>query len=364
MPMLYGRPWSRAELLSRVGDIHQIAGIRDTRLEGGRASGVRAVEFNGGDGFRFTVLPDRCLDVPHLDYRGVPLNWYSRNGIVAPAYYDSRGSEWLRSFSGGLFTTCGLRQVGQPCVDDGEELGLHGRIASTPAQDVTLSESWEGDDFVLAISGTMRETRVFGEDLRLTRSISTRVGERSLRLHDHVENRGSVRSPFMLLYHVNVGFPVLGEHARLVIADREVQPKDEHSRAHLAEYKTYGPPDPGWFEHNYWHDVQPDAAGVCAAAIVNERLNLPFGQGLGLAISWRRDQLWNLIQWKQLGVGDYVTAIEPANCHTLGRRAERELGTLEYLAPGEIRDFEVTFRVLVGTDELRAFESSLPAPSR
>ena len=67
MATLYGRTWNRAELLSRVGDIHQVAGIRDTRLEGGRASGGRAVELNAGDGFRFTVLPDRCLDIPHLE---------------------------------------------------------------------------------------------------------------------------------------------------------------------------------------------------------------------------------------------------------------------------------------------------------
>jgi hypothetical protein len=364
MPTLYGRFWTRDELLRHIGAIHQLAGIRDMHLAAGRAAGVRAVEFNCGDGFRFTVLPDRCLDIPHLEYRGVPLVWCSRNGVVAPAYFDPRGSEWLRSFSGGLLTTCGLRQVGQPCVDDGEELGLHGRIGNTPAEEVAVSEGWEGDDFVLAVSGTMRETRVFSEDLRLSRTIRARMGERSLILHDRVENRGSARSPFMLLYHVNVGFPVLDEHARMIVADRAVEPKDDLSRTHLAECRTYGPPDPAWSEHNFWHDVQPDAEGRCAAALVNEHLDLPFGRGLGLRICWRRDQLWNLVHWKQLGVGDYVTAIEPANCHTLGRRSERELGTLEYLAPGEVRDFEVTFSILVGANELQRFESSLPALSR
>jgi hypothetical protein len=364
MPTLYDRFWTRDELLRRVGDIQQIGGIRDTRLQGGHASGVRALECNCGDGLRFTVLADRCLDIPRFEFRGVPLVWCSRDGIVAPTYYDARGSEWLHSFAGGLFTTCGLRQVGQPCVDEGEELGLHGRIANTPAEDVTVSETWDGDNYVLSVSGTMRETKIFSEDLRLTRTITTRMGERSLALHDRVRNLGSASSPFMLLYHVNIGFPVLDEHARLVVADRAVQPKDDLSRAHLAECKTYGPPDPRWLEQNFWHDVQPDTEGRCAAAIVNDHLDLPFGRGLGLAIRWRRDQLWNLVHWKQLGEGDYVTAIEPANCHTLGRCAERDRGTLEYLAPGEVRDFEVTFSVLVGADELQEFESTLPAPEQ
>jgi hypothetical protein len=363
MPKLYDHFWTRADLLRHVGDIAQVGGIRDSELQGGRASGVRALEFNCGDGLRFTALADRCLDIPRLEYRGIPLVWCSRDGIVAPAYYDSHGNEWLHSFAGGLFTTCGLRQVGQPCVDEGEELGLHGRIANTPAEDVTVSESWDGDDYVLSVSGTMRETKIFSEDLRLYRTITAHLGERSISLHDRVENLGSAPSPFMLLYHVNIGFPVLDVNARLIIADREVQPKDDLSRAHLSEVRQYGPPDPAWSEQNFWHDVQPDSEGRCAAAIVNERLNLPFARGLGLAIQWRRDQLWNLVHWKQLGVGDYVTAIEPANCHTRGRHAERELGTLEYLAPGEVRDFDLTFTVLVGTDELRIFESSLPRPS-
>jgi hypothetical protein len=103
---------------------------------------------------------------------------------------------------------------------------------------------------------------------------------------------------------------------------------------------------------------------MCAAAIVNEPLNLPFGQGLGLAIYWHCDQLWNLVQWKQLGVEDNATAIELANCPTLGRRAERERGTIAHHAPGEVRDFEVTFSILVCVEEIQVFESSLPASYR
>lgn len=359
MPRLYGRHWSRDELLARVGDMAQVAGIQASRLEGGRATGVRALDVNCGDGMRFTVVPDRCLDIPHLEYRGVPLVWKSRSGIVAPTYYEHEGAGWGRSFFGGLLTTCGLRQVGQPCVDGGEALGLHGRIAGTPAEEVTATSAWQGDDYVFTISGTMREATLFTEDLRLTRTITARAGERIIHLHDRVENRGP-ESPFMILYHVNCGFPLLDEHARLLVSDRDVQPKDDHSRSLLADIRAFGPPEPGWSEMNYWHDVRTDAEGFCAAAIVNEHLELPFGKGLGLAIRWRRDQLWNLVEWKQLGDGDYVVAIEPANCHTLGRCKERELGTLESIAHGEVREFDLTFTVLVGEEEIGAFAASLP----
>ncbi len=360
MPHLFGRHWTREELLARVGRMEQIAGVRESRLLGGRADGVQSIDFNCGDGLRFAVLPDLCMDVPYLEYRGVPLTWFSRNGVVGPQYYDPRGSGWLRSFFGGLITTCGLTQVGQPCDDDGEQLGLHGRIGNTPASQVSAEGEWDGDEYVLRARGTMRESRVFAEDLTLTREISARAGTRTITLHDRVVNEGDSVSPFMLLYHCNAGFPLLGPDARLLISDETVEPKDERSRALLPEYTRFRAPERGWQELNYWHDVRADEEGWCQAAMVNEALELPFGRGIGLSVRWRKDQLWNLVQWKQLGEGDYVTAIEPANCHTLGRCKERELGTLQQIAPGEVREFDLEFGVLVGLEEIVDFEASLP----
>lgn len=360
MPQLYGRAWTRGELLQHVGHMDQVAGIRAARMEGGKAAGVRSLTFTCGDGLSFSVLPDLCMDIPHMDFRGVPLVWSSRNGVVGPQFFQPRGNEFLRSFFGGLLTTCGLTQVGQPCDDDGEQLPLHGHIPGIPAENVTYGAEWHGDDYVLSASGTMRETKVFSTDLRLSRRIWVRAGERTIHLHDRVENLADTASPFMILYHCNAGFPVLQAGARLICSDLDVQPKDEHSRQGLAEHARYGPPQAGWSEQNYWHDVRPDAEGYCRAAIVNEHLELPFGRGLGFAIRWRKDQLWNLVQWKQLGMGDYVSAIEPANCHTLGRCKERELGTLEHIQAGEVREFDVEYTILAGEDEIATFEASQP----
>lgn len=360
MAHLFGRTWTRDELLASVGRMEQVAGIRTVRLEGGKAQDVRAFDVNCGDGLRFTVLPDLCMDIPHLEYRGVPLTWYSRNGVVGPQFYEPWSSEWLRSFFGGLVTTCGLTQVGQPCDDDGEHLPLHGRIGNTPAEDVAAETFWDGNEYGMRMTGTVRESRVFRDDLTLRREITTWAGSRTVRLSDTVRNDGNKTSPFMLLYHCNTGFPLLGPDARLLSSDISVEPKDERSRQYLPEYRRYRAPQPEWEELNYWHDIRPDAKGWCQVALVNEALELPFGQGIGLAIRWRKDQLWNLVQWKQLAYGDYVAALEPANCHTLGRCKERELGTLEHIEPGEVRRFEVEFSVLVGQAEITACEAALP----
>src|SRR6185312_8992267 len=99
-------------------------------------------------------------------------------------------SGWLWSFFGGLLTTCGLTQVGSPNEDEGEALGLHGRIANVPAEEVRWGSAWEGDELTFWIAGTMREARLFGPDMRLHRRISTRLGSRTLRIENTVENAG------------------------------------------------------------------------------------------------------------------------------------------------------------------------------
>ena len=359
MARLYGREWGREELLRHVGDLGQIAGIQPCRLDEGKAGGMRALEMNAGDGLRFTVLPDRCLDIPYCEYRGVPLVWQARNGLVAPEYYDARGQEWLRSFFGGLVTTCGLTQVGPPCEDDGDPLGLHGRIANAPAEDVQWGGEWQGDEHTFWISGTMRETRVFAENLRLQRRISTRLGGRSIHIHNRVENWGDQETPLMVLFHINSGFPLLDAHTRLIVADEKMEPRDERAQEGAQEHTRFGPPQAGWAEQVYYHDVKPDGSGWASCAVVNEQMELPFGRGLGLAVSWRKDQLWNLVEWKQLGVGDYVVGTEPANCRPEGRCAARQNGRLEFIRPGQAREFELELSVLVGTEEIAAFEHAL-----
>lgn len=360
MAHLYGREWTREELLRHVGEIEQIARIQPARLEGGRADGLRALDVVAGNGLRFTVLPDRCLDIPFFEYRGIPLVWHSRNGLVNPAYYDPRGNEWLRSFFGGLITTCGLTQVGPPCEDDGEQLGLHGRVANLPSTDIRWGYRWHGDECELWVEGTVRETRVFAEDLELTRRISTHMGARSLHVSNRVRNLGPKTTPLMVLFHVNAGFPVLGPGARLIVAARGLEPRDDRAREGLEEHARFGPPKADWAEQVYYHDVLAGSDGWARCAVVNDSLATGFGEGLGLQISWRPEQLWNLIEWKQTGVGDYVVGTEPANCRPEGRRAARENGRLESIAPGEMREFDLEFAVLANREEIEAFEHALP----
>ena len=151
---------NRIELLKHIGSIEQIGGIRDITYNSGREKGVRAIEINTGI-IRFVVLPDRGMDIAQAFYKNTSVSWISKTGIVSPAYYEKDGTNFLRGFFGGLVTTCGLKNIGRPYG----EMGLHGRISNIPAENVSISSEWVQDDFVMTVSGQMRESIVDGENL-------------------------------------------------------------------------------------------------------------------------------------------------------------------------------------------------------
>ena len=68
MPTLYGQSLTRAELMSRVGDLSQIGGLRRGRLLDGVSDGVKVIELETGAGLRFDVLPSRGLDIGRANW--------------------------------------------------------------------------------------------------------------------------------------------------------------------------------------------------------------------------------------------------------------------------------------------------------
>jgi hypothetical protein len=339
MAQLLGRQWSRAELLAHVGDLSQLAGVRLGEWSEGTERGVRTADVRTGSGLEFTVLLDRGMDIGPAAYRGLPLAWISPAGFGHPAYYDPVGLGWLRTFGGGLLTGCGLTYLGAPDTDEGEALGLHGRLSHLPARRMRVGEDWQGDDCVFWVEGEMREARPFGENLRLTRRITTRLGESRILVHDRVENMAEKACPLMILYHINLGFPLLDETCHLVAEPHPVKPRDAIAAPGLDEWMRFQPPTPGYSEQVFYHDLPADESGWAGVTVVNPTLDL------SLTVRCQKATLPNLIEWKQMGQGAYVLGLEPGNCFVEGRSRDRARGTLQFLEPGESRDFQVEIAV-------------------
>lgn len=343
----------KRDLYRYSGELSQIIGVKEYRLTGGRADGVRAVDVKNGTGLEFTVLPDRGLDLAWLSYKGINMSYMSKTGIVAPQYSDARGNEFLRSFHAGFLTTCGLTQVGTPCEDEGEELGLHGRISNLPAEELYAGTEWVDDRALVKVRGKLRQAKVFNENLVLTREISCEYGSKTISIHNAVENLGFRDEPLMLLYHFNLGYPLLDEHARLVLPTGDVMPRDREAAKGTENCCNFQAPTAGYQEQVFYHALKADDSGNTAAALINDHL------GLGAVIRFNTRQLDMLTEWKQMGEGEYVLGIEPCNCFVAGRKAVRENGTLKFIKAGETLHFDLEVEVLEGNQEIADFEKSI-----
>ena len=115
-----------------LGHPSQLCSVEEVRLQGGKGDGMRLLQIRNAAGMELTISADRCADISRLIFKGDNMGYFSPCGYVAPGYYDDRGDGFLKSFTAGFLTTCGLTAVGSPCVDEGETLPLHGTIGNTP----------------------------------------------------------------------------------------------------------------------------------------------------------------------------------------------------------------------------------------
>ncbi len=335
-------------LLAHVGSMQQLAYVRPVTYREGRAGSLNAYQVKNGD-LTFLALADKCLDVGELTYKGLCLNFLSKPGLTGRAHYDTHGQEAQRSIMGGLFFTAGLENICAPCAVGGREYPMHGRLRTTPAEHCCADARWEGEDYVLSVSGEMREAELFGENLTLRRTLTTRLGSRTICIRDELENEGFRPETALLLYHFNFGYPLVEAGTRLLLPTRGVTPRDETSRPQVEGWSHMDPPRPGEPEYVFFHDLCADEQGRTCAVVFNHRL------GLGVALDFDQKALPWFMEWKSTAAGDYVLGLEPANASAHGRLWQAEHGGLPTLAPGERKTVELSVTVLDGAETLEGY---------
>lgn len=316
-----------------IGHESQLYGMEEHRLVGGKGDGMRLLEVNNGKGLELTVSLDRAADISRLRFRGINMSYFSPCGYVAPAYYDSMGSNWLKSFTAGFLTTCGLRAVGSPCVDEGEELPLHGTIANQPAEQAY----WFEENGELVVRALVKDEVIFAPKLRMWREIRVSLTENTFTIQDTIENTGDTEQPLEILYHMNMGYPLLDEDSVVEIPSVSVAPRDDHAAEDIENWMKMIKPETGYVERCYYHKFA-DAKGK--ASIYQPKL------GQGLEIGFNAEELDGFVEWKMMGVRDYVLGLECGNCYPDGRDVMRKTGMLKFLAPGEKKTYQVKVHMI------------------
>jgi hypothetical protein len=317
-----------------IGHSSQLSGVKEYRLIGGKGDGMRQLEVQNGLGLQMTINADRAADIVQVWLRGDNFSYISPVGEVAPAYYDDKGAGFLKSFTAGFLTTCGLEAVGAPCVDEGESLPLHGKIGNTPCEQIY----WREDDENITIHATINQSEIFGAKLYVYRTITCSKTSNTFSISDEVENMGDTTVPLMLMYHINLGYPLLSEKSELFIPSSKVTARDARAEEGIDTWNQVIPPTQNFTEQCYFHEFAKEGL----AALYNHDIQK------GIAITFDTAQLDTLTQWKMMGVKDYVMGLEPGNCNPSGRDVMRKEGKLKFIRPMERMKYDVEVALLEG----------------
>ena len=311
-----------------IGHPLQLCGVEEVTLAKGKGKGMTLLEVRNGKGLFFTLSADRSMDISRMNFMGDNLGYFSPCGYVAPQFYDPRGNGFLKSFTAGFLTTCGLTAVGSPCIDNGEELPLHGTVSNMPCENYSYSET---EDEII-IRSAVRDASLFSYQLLLEREYICSKKENKLTLCDRIRNIGSAEAPLEVLYHCNIGYPLLCEHTVLNIPAEKTLPRDEHAKSGLTSCFKMEKPQCGYEEMCFYHTLKEGRVSVYNSEIKKE-----------VCISFEPEELPCFTEWKMMGEHEYVLGIEPGNCFPDGRDVMRKKGMLEMLAPGAEKLNHLTF---------------------
>ena len=340
----------------KISNHAQVGGIETSVLDNGLARGTRIAWINTGTGLRYKVILDRAMDIADSFYNHYSLAWISHAGVVSPQPFSNSGTGWLKTFGGGLLTTCGLTHTGGPEKDAHGERGLHGEISNIPAEIESIVQPDPANGKTeMSITGIMKQTQALGPCLELRRTISGNTGKALIRIHDEVLNRGNTAAPHMLLYHCNFGWPLVDEGAGIIWngnwKSREEEPRNKIFREGNSFRKCPAPMDEhnGGGEEAAFIEVKADASGRCECGIHNPKLSV------AVALRFQKNQLPWLINWQHWGHNEYVTGLEPATNPPIGQAKAREQKQLIEIMPGEKRTYDLEIEVLNTDDAIRSF---------
>lgn len=315
-----------------IGNSLQTRGAEQYVLQNGKGDGMHFIYVRNGLGLEAWISVDRAGDVSRLSFKGDNFSYFSPCGYVAPQYYDAKGAGFLKSFTAGFFTTCGLDAVGSPCTDDGEELPLHGTVSHIPAIVTAIIENENELEIRLKID----DCATFGRKYVMERKYIFSYKENTFTVSDSVTNEGVKAAPFMIMYHCNMGYPLLSEQSIVKIPNNKVTARNEHAAQLIDTALQMEKPQSDFEECCYYYDTK-EKNSISSVGIYNPEINK------GVVLSYNKQNLPCFTEWKMMGIKEYVLGLEPGNCTPDGRDVLRKENRLFFLQPNESKTTNLKF---------------------
>lgn len=269
----------------KISNLAQVTYIRRYAFCEGKEAGLRVIEINNGN-IRFILNESKALDILQLWHKGDNIGFISKNG------FSAREIPFLKRFEGGLLYTCGLDSVGAR-----ESFDLHGTLHNNPAR--IISNVCNENE--IEIIAEIEDTELFGKNLLLRRRIYTKLFSDCVTLEDTLINKGTKNENYCLLYHVNIGYPMLDEGVIIESDTDEVIPRNEYALKNIYNRAVFLPAIPNEQERCYFIKHKKPVVTV-----KNEKLNKKF------ILSYSDDTLPCFVQWNSPASGDYALGLEPS----------------------------------------------------
>jgi hypothetical protein len=162
---------------------------------------------------------------------------------------------------------------------------------------------------------------------------------------DEIENEGFSKQPIMIMYHMNLSYPLIDKNCEFFVTGTDYMPIPGSEAEAEKRFEITDPVD-GYNETGYLYTVK-SRDGKAYAGVYNKE------KKLGILISFETKNLPHLLEWKSMRSGDYAFGIMPTNCHIMGRAKENELGTLKYIDSFEKLCYNIDVTVIDGDDEYK-----------
>lgn len=342
-PILLEQPTDLSQPLGENATRAKSAGgtfaVQRYRFVSGKREGVELVVVDSGK-VRAAICPTRGMGLWKANLDGLDCSWRSPvEGPIHPQFVplaEPNGLGWLDGFD-ELLVRCGLQSFGAPDFSDKGQLKypLHGRIGNQPA--VNWSVHLDADHSLLEVRGEVHETRFLQFNLRLSVSYRFAFGQPVIEVVDTVRNASDSPTTMQMLYHVNVGAPLLEGGATMHCASKRIVARDQHAADDLAGWSTYLPPTPGYVEQVYFSSPTAAADGWATTLLASKNRSRAF------AVHYKTDTLPYFSQWKNtVGAADgYVTGLEPGTGFPNPRSFEEKQGRVVALAAGQSIEFNL-----------------------
>ena len=268
----------------KISNRAQIASIQRYTISEGSEKGLDVIDCNSGR-LRFLINVSKACDIMQLYHDGENMSFVSKNG------FTKREIGFLNRFEGGMLYTCGLDSVGGR-----EGYELHGTLHNTSAR-ITRAEVTD-DEVVL--EALIRNSALFGKNLVLKRKIFSAIGGDTLHVEDTLVNEGYADEKYCLLYHFNVGYPMLDAGAKIVADVESYLPRTPWAKQN--EATMYEISDPVVCEEECCYFLELNKPEI---SLENKK------NGKRFTLSYSKDTLPCFVEWKSMASGDYALGLEP-----------------------------------------------------